>query len=181
MVYPATSGPNAKPDAQPARYDFGMGSVAEQQLPRAESAYLQMLIDVSVSPAEVVHGWIADQLPAGTPKPALTRPVNWGKIMTYSTIGIASVIALSVLYPYLLPVLQNRNLWAALSVFTILLFCSGHMFNHIRGAPYMGGNGKGGVEYFAGGFQSQYGLESQIVGAMCMYSLGKLCFPSKQS
>lgn len=101
--------------------------------------------------------------------------MNWVKIGTYGTIGIASVVGITVLYPYLLPILQNRNLWAAISVFSILLFCSGHMFNHIRGAPYMGGNGRGGVEYFAGGFQNQFGLESQIVGAMCMSSLSLLC------
>lgn len=44
------------------------------------------------------------------------------------------------------------------------------MFNHIRQTPYVGGNGKGGISYFAGGFQNQYGLETQIVGAIC-----KLC------
>jgi len=41
------------------------------------------------------------------------------------------------------------------------------MFNHIRKVPYVAGNGKGGVSYFAGGFSNQYGLETQIVAAMC--------------
>lgn len=49
----------------------------------------------------------------------------------------------------------------------ILLFISGHMFNHIRKVPYVAGDGKGGITYFAGGFQSQLGLETQIVAAMC--------------
>lgn len=34
----------------------------------------------------------------------------------------------------------------------------------------MAGNGKGGVSYFAGGFSNQYGLETQIVAAMCKLS-----------
>jgi hypothetical protein len=41
------------------------------------------------------------------------------------------------------------------------------MFNHIRKVPYVAGDGKGGISYFAGGFQNQFGLETQIVAAMC--------------
>lgn len=52
----------------------------------------------------------------------------------------------------------------------VLLFTSGHMFNHIRKVPYISGDGKGGITYFAGGFQNQFGLETQIVAAICMLS-----------
>lgn len=41
------------------------------------------------------------------------------------------------------------------------------MFNHIRHVPYIQGDGKGGIQYFAGGFQSQWGMETQIVAGMC--------------
>ena len=41
------------------------------------------------------------------------------------------------------------------------------MFNHIRKVPYVAGDGKGGVSYFAGSFQSQYGLETQVVATIC--------------
>lgn len=41
------------------------------------------------------------------------------------------------------------------------------MFNHIRKVPYVAGDGKGGVSYFAGGFQNQFGLETQIIAALC--------------
>lgn len=44
------------------------------------------------------------------------------------------------------------------------------MFNHIRKVPYVAGDGKGGISYFAGGFQNQFGLETQIVAAMCKSS-----------
>ena len=48
----------------------------------------------------------------------------------------------------------------------MLLFTSGHMFNHIRKTPYVQGDGKGGLAYFANGFSNQFGLESQIVAAI---------------
>jgi oligosaccharyltransferase complex subunit gamma len=44
------------------------------------------------------------------------------------------------------------------------------MFNHIRKVPYAGTDGKGGLTYFAGGFQNQFGLETQIVAAMCKFA-----------
>ena len=72
-----------------------------------------------------------------------------------------------VAWPYVLPVIQNRNVWAAVSLIGILLFTSGHMFNQIRKVPYVAGDGRGGISYFAGGFQNQYGMETQIVAAIC--------------
>lgn len=41
------------------------------------------------------------------------------------------------------------------------------MFNHIRRVPYVAGDGKGGISYFAAGFQSQLGMETQVVAAIC--------------
>lgn len=41
------------------------------------------------------------------------------------------------------------------------------MFNHIRKVPYVAGDGRGGINYFAAGFQSQFGLETQIVATLC--------------
>jgi hypothetical protein len=73
--------------------------------------------------------------------------------------------------PYVLPVIQNRNIWASISLVSILLFTSGHMFNHIRKVPYVAGDGKGGISYFAGGFQTQFGLETQIIAALCKSSM----------
>lgn len=120
--------------------------------------------------AETVREWLTRHLPDG-PKPPIYRPLNWTRIITFVTGSLAIVSALSLAWPYLVPVLQNRNLWAALSLITILLFTSGHMFNHIRKVPYVAGDGKGGISYFAGGFSSQYGLETQIVAAMCKFSI----------
>lgn len=114
-------------------------------------------------------GWISRYLPNG-PKPAIQRPLNYVRIITVTTTLLAIVSFLSVSYPYILPVIQNKNLWAGISLITILLFTSGHMFNHIRKVPYVAGNGQGGISYFAGGFSNQFGMETQIVAAMCMFS-----------
>jgi oligosaccharyltransferase complex subunit gamma len=89
------------------------------------------------------------------------------RIVSGVTIFMATVTGCAVLSPYLLPILQNRNLWAAISLIAILLFTSGQMFNHIRKVPYVAGDGRGGISYFAGGFQNQFGMETQIVAAIC--------------
>ncbi|KAI4186204.1 MAG: hypothetical protein L6R41_003621 [Letrouitia leprolyta] len=102
--------------------------------------------------AEQVHEWIIRHLPPG-PKPPIYRPVNYIRLITITT-AVLGVVSF------------NRNLWAAINLITILLFTSGHMFNHIRKVPYVAGNGKGGISYFAGGFSNQFGLETQIVAAM---------------
>lgn len=116
--------------------------------------------------AEQVHTWIARHLP-DRPHPPVSRPINWVRGIAVTTVILGIVTFLSVAWPYVVPIVQNRNVWAAISLIGILLFTSGHMFNHIRKVPYVGGNGKGGINYFAGGFSNQYGLETQIVAAIC--------------
>lgn len=88
---------------------------------------------------------------------------------TSITVVLGVVTALATASPYILPIIQNRNIWASISLVAILLFTSGHMFNHIRKVPYIAGDGKGGITYFAGGFQNQFGLETQIIAALCEY------------
>ncbi|KAL8968427.1 MAG: hypothetical protein Q9183_002462 [Haloplaca sp. 2 TL-2023] len=143
LLFPPTVGPDAKADAQAIRYDFTMGKQS----------------------AEQIHDWITRHLPPG-PKPKIHRPLNWVRIITVTTALLGVVSFLSIAAPYIIPITHNRNLWAALSLITILLFTSGHMFNHIRKVPYVSGDGKGGISYFAGGFSNQFGLETQIVAAM---------------
>jgi oligosaccharyltransferase complex subunit gamma len=122
--------------------------------------------------ADQVYAWINRHLPEG-PKPALVRPVNYMRLISAVTILLGAITLFTVLSPYVLPIIRNRNLWAACSLIAILLFTSGHMFNHIRKVPYVAGDGKGGISYFAGGFQNQFGMETQIVAAICKW---KICF-----
>ncbi|KAE8146263.1 hypothetical protein BDV25DRAFT_162851 [Aspergillus avenaceus] len=142
LVFPPTIGPFAKVDDAPSRFDFS-GPISAEQL----------------------YTWINRHLPEG-PKPPLVRPINYMRLVSAVTILMGAVTLFTVLSPYVLPVIQNRNLWAAFSLISILLFTSGHMFNHIRKVPYVVGDGKGGISYFAGGFSNQFGMETQIVAAI---------------
>jgi oligosaccharyltransferase complex subunit gamma len=144
LYFHPTVGPNAKVDTQPVRYDFTSGPQS----------------------AEQIHAWVSRQAPADVPKPGVSRPINWVKIITVTTTVLGAITALAVAWPYIIPVLQNRNLWAAISLIAVLLFTSGYMFNHIRKTPYVQGSPKGGINYFAGGFSNQFGLESQIIAGI---------------
>ena len=116
--------------------------------------------------AEQLYSWIGRHLPDG-PTPPLVRPFNYMRLVSAVTILLGAITLFTVLSPYLLPIVQNRNLWAAVSLIAILLFTSGQMFNHIRKVPYVAGDGQGGISYFAGGFQNQFGMETQIIAAIC--------------
>ncbi|KAF2106270.1 hypothetical protein BDV96DRAFT_533987 [Lophiotrema nucula] len=144
LFFHPTVGPNAKIDSQPVRFDFTAGPQS----------------------AEQIHAWVARQLPASAPKPRISRPINYVKLVSVTTAVLGLITFFAVASPYLVPILQNRNLWAAFSLIAVLLFTSGHMFNHIRKTPYVSGDGKGGLSYFAGGFSNQFGLESQIVAGI---------------
>jgi len=48
------------------------------------------------------------------------------------------------------------------------MFTSGHMFNAIRHTPYISSDGRGGFSYIAGGFQNQFGVETQIMACICI-------------
>ncbi|ATZ48902.1 hypothetical protein BCIN_04g01150 [Botrytis cinerea B05.10] len=143
LLFLPTVGPHASTLNGPVRYDFTNGPQT----------------------AEQVHSWITRHL-TDRPHPPVQRPINWLRIIAVTTTVLGTITFISVAWPYVLPIVQNRNVWAAISLIAILLFTSGHMFNHIRKVPYVAGDGRGGVSYFAGGFSNQYGLETQIIAAM---------------
>jgi oligosaccharyltransferase complex subunit gamma len=116
--------------------------------------------------ADQLYAWINRHLPEG-PKPRIVRPINYVRIGSGITLFLGIITVFTVASPYILPVLQNRNIWAGISLIAVLLFTSGHMFNHIRKVPYIAGDGRGGISYFAGGFSNQFGMETQIIAAIC--------------
>ncbi|KAJ6782652.1 hypothetical protein PWT90_00205 [Aphanocladium album] len=150
MLFPPTEGPYAASSPEPVRYDFTTGAAA----------------------AENIHAWVSRHM-AGRPTPPVKRPINYMRWATGITAVLGIVTALATASPYILPILQNRNVWASISLVSVLLFTSGHMFNHIRKVPYIAGDGKGGILYFDRGFQSQFGLETQIIAAI--YGLLAFC------
>jgi len=132
------------------------------------NSFAMVLTSVRLSPisADQLYMWINRHLPEGV-KPPLVRPVNYMRLISVVTILMGVVTLFNVLSSYVLPIIRNRNVWAAVSLIAILLFTSGHMFNHIRKVPYVAGDGKGGISYFAGGFSNQFGMETQIIAATC--------------
>lgn len=129
--------------------------------------------------AEQVYTWICRHLPEG-PKPNLVRPVNYARIVSTVTIVLGLFTLFTVCAPYVLPIIRNRKIWAPISLVAVVLFTSGYMFNNIRKVPYVVPDDKGGITLFAGAFSSQFGLESQIVAAMCKSHASvrfKCCLP----
>lgn len=91
------------------------------------------------------------------------RPFDYVKFARFvATIG-ASLVALAGLYRVAGFIFLNKNFWAVISLLLILVFNAGHMYTQIRSSPYSRGGG-----YIAGGFQDQFGAETQIVAFTCM-------------
>ncbi|KAL1993390.1 hypothetical protein VTN49DRAFT_3339 [Thermomyces lanuginosus] len=142
LLFPPTIGPHAKNNGVPYRFEF-----------------------TSVANAQQFYDWLNRHLPDG-PKPPLIKQINYARIASVITLLMGLVTVATVASPYVMPIIQNRKLWAAASLIAILLFISGQMFNQIRQMPYVAGNGRGGISYFARGFSSQFGLETQIIAAL---------------
>ena len=88
------------------------------------------------------------------------------KIATTVILIAASAIVGKFVYPSVQKIIQNKHVWAAMTIFFILVFTCGYMFCQIRKTPYVANNGRGGVSYVAGGFQNQFGVETQIVSTL---------------
>ncbi|PWZ01159.1 hypothetical protein BCV70DRAFT_199525 [Testicularia cyperi] len=95
------------------------------------------------------------------------RPVNV-KLVALTTTAIVTLAAtVYFMAPYLsVFVKSSKPFWMLVCLATIIVFTSGHMWNSIRNAPYVAMNPTGKPEYFASGFQNQYGIETQIVAAL---------------
>ncbi|KAJ3084651.1 oligosaccharyl transferase subunit ost3/OST6, partial [Rhizoclosmatium hyalinum] len=93
----------------------------------------------------------------------ISRPIDFKLYGTYAIMAVSSIGTLVALRSQIIAFLSEKKLWQMMSLSFIVIFCSGYMWNQIRGPPFMGSeNGKPAM--FAGGFQNQYVAESQIVG-----------------
>lgn len=143
FLFPPSVGPNADPEHidTPYRFEFNKMQTKAEAVARFIS----------------VHS---------SHSPVVQRPFNYAKLGVTVGAFLFGITALKLAFPFFKPMLYSRNLWAAVSLIAILLFTSGHMFNHIRRVPYVANNGRGGVSYIAGGFSNQFGLETQIVAVI---------------
>jgi OST3 / OST6 family, transporter family len=109
---------------------------------------------------------LAEHLSRYTPVPIPYKaPPNYALIAT--TAG--SILTFVVIARFILPALMSRWTWAVFTIGMSLTMVGGYMFVHIRGMPYIAGGQHGGVEYIAPGFQTQYGIEVQIIGFLCAF------------
>ncbi|RDA95539.1 hypothetical protein CP533_1186 [Ophiocordyceps camponoti-saundersi (nom. inval.)] len=164
FLYPATHGPHAVSSRDPKRFDFNSGFVTRREMKHAGTLLTGSLY--SPPAAEQVHAWIVNNLP-GRPHPTFKRPLNYLRLASSFTIlaGLATIAYNAG--PFLMPIIQNRQFWAMGTMIAMLLFISGHMFNHIRKVPYVTPSKNGGITFIASGFQNQTGIESQIVAVLC--------------
>lgn len=96
----------------------------------------------------------------------IVKPFPWNKVITIVSGVVVAIPILKFSGPRLLATIRAPKLWIAITLVSVLLFTSGHMFNTIRRVPYVAGDGKGGVTYFVSGHSNQIAVETQII-AIC--------------
>ncbi|KAJ3372025.1 oligosaccharyl transferase subunit ost3/OST6 [Allomyces arbusculus] len=143
FLYPATTGPFKLDDggAPYLNYDLARRGVA----------------------AETLADWLSTAINEPLP---VTRPLD----MTLVALGVAGVIVVGVtwrlLYRGIMALVSHRKTWGILSMALILAFTSGIMWNQIRKPPRFAARQDGSIEYVAPAFQSQHGIETQMLAMM---------------
>lgn len=148
LYFPPTTGEHGLgPNAEPVQYDFNRlgfegGDVAAE---------------------------LSKQIGVDVPYRA---PFPWKFALTATLVAVSLTTLLIVVLPRLSSSQFNASgafgvLIQVATLSTITVMCAGHMWNGIRGAPYMMMGQGGKPEYFASGFQNQYGAETQIVAIIC--------------
>jgi oligosaccharyltransferase complex subunit gamma len=152
-VYTATEGPRASARKDAIKYDM--------------SQYVSIVLH---SHTHHLNGEfsgfdalpLAEQLSNHTPITIPYRaPIDWAR---WGTVGF--VVLLFVLtIRFIAPILQNRWTWAVGTILTSLIMISGYMFTRIRNTPFTSGG-----SWIAGGYQNQYGQETQVIAMICKSS-----------
>ncbi|KAF8927938.1 oligosaccharyl transferase subunit ost3/OST6 [Dissophora ornata] len=131
--------------------------------------------------AETFAEWLNGR--AGT-NVKVRRPFDF-VAFAVKVLGVALAVGTAILlYTKAGKISSSKYLWSAISMFTIFIMISGHMWNQIRNPPYTVPGRDGRPGFIAQGFQNQFGLETQLVaviyavltgsgleGTMCYYQL----------
>jgi len=132
-------------------------------------------------------GALIEQLSKTTPVSVpYSPPPNYSAITTL----VLGALSLLLAARYLTSVFTSRWTWAALVIGGSITFTSGFMFVRIRGSPWVARGQNNQPQWMAGGYQNQYGMEVQVIGAIYLtaaFSYTALIFlvprissPSKQ-
>lgn len=108
--------------------------------------------------AEAIGRWITDRTDIDF---KIFRPPNYA-----STVGLLLLIFVGSVVMYFkqenFEFLQNRTVWAAITVVFCLLMTSGQMWNHIRSPP-MYHKSANGISYIHGSSQGQFISETYLI------------------
>ncbi|KAF9973969.1 oligosaccharyl transferase subunit ost3/OST6 [Actinomortierella ambigua] len=113
--------------------------------------------------AEPFANWLSQR--AGMEIRAI-RPFDFVSFSLKLFFGLGAIATAHLLYTRAGSLLRGKYLWAALSLFTIFVMISGHMWNHIRKPPYTIPGKDGSSALMAQGFQNQFGIETQIIAVI---------------
>jgi len=114
--------------------------------------------------ADAVAKWVQERTDVQI---RIFRPPNYTGTLALLTL-FAMVAGLLYLRRNNLEFLQNKNAWAVLALVFVFAMCSGQMWNHIRGPPFVQKTQSGQVAYIHGSSQGQFVLETYFV--MILYA-----------
>ncbi|KAG0364317.1 hypothetical protein BC939DRAFT_397441 [Gamsiella multidivaricata] len=94
------------------------------------------------------------------------RPFDFAAFAVKAFAALLVIASGILIYAKAGKVSTSKYLWSAISMFTIFIMISGHMWNQIRNPPYTVPGRDGRPGFIAQGFQNQFGLETQIVAVI---------------
>ncbi|KAF0339852.1 magnesium transporter protein-like protein 1 precursor [Gigaspora margarita] len=148
FYFSPTTGPYAKDVSEPNKYEFNRHGFSAEEF------------------ASYLSGILGTQVP-------VKRPLNYFSIFITTILILGALASIKLMYPMMESIIRSKNTWATISLVVILMMISGHMWNHIRGPPYVYYQNSQ-VSYIAHGFSNQFGIESQIVAVVygiCSFSV----------
>ncbi|KAF9306087.1 oligosaccharyl transferase subunit ost3/OST6 [Mortierella antarctica] len=113
--------------------------------------------------AEAFAGWLSAR--SGIPL-KVQRPFDFAAVSLNLLAVFGVLVAGHYMYNRAGKIIRSKYLWASVSLFTIFVMISGHMWNQIRNPPYTMPSRDGNPSFIAAGFQTQFGLETQIVAVI---------------
>ncbi|KAF9962929.1 oligosaccharyl transferase subunit ost3/OST6 [Modicella reniformis] len=121
--------------------------------------------------AEPFANWVNSK--AGT-QFKVQRPFDY-VALGVRVLGVLLVLgSVAFIYTKAGKVSSSKHFWCAISLFTIFIMISGHMWNQIRNPPYTVQGRDGRPGFIAQGFQNQFGLETQIVAVLYAFLTGSV-------
>jgi oligosaccharyltransferase complex subunit gamma len=148
LFFPATAGPYASSSGNAVTFDFNRHGFEGKDV----AAELSKQLGISVPYNKPLQRKLLASVATSTLVLASTLYTIIPRLLSSTSFSFGLVWNLFIQIAFLL---------------TIVIMCAGQMWNSIRNAPYMQMNANGKAEYFAGGFQNQYGAETHIVALVC--------------